>query len=244
MKKIKYLLCLLLVLALFALVGCSKNKIKTGEDAGKYFNDAISEYSESDAVSFILTMEKGTEKQTVTVAYKFANNKVDSLSAVLKNDKGEVSLYIENKVAYMARYQGEKVYYTITDAEADELCKEYNFKELLESLTDIYTSLFFKACEVKEATKEKVTLACDLGAIEADESLDPDAYFAAQDLIEKLQDLTSMDVTLTLENNKLVKFEGVNVNKEGVTNKVTLELLGTGDAVSVSSPVKSEYKEK
>ena len=238
MKKV--FLLVLLLLCLF-LVSCgNKDKEKSLDEVKKAFDETVALYGTSNTAQFKFTLQND-DTTTITVKYTLLDNKVKEMSAITVNNNGEVSLFIKDGKAYMARYNSDKTVSDLSDADARTIASDYNFTGFMKRVLEIYSNSFFKASSIESGKDDVYVIVCNLDALEVDDSLDTDALMQQQADIERMQELTSVKLELTLDGNRVTKLVGTYVNKDNKTSVITIELLSLdAPTIEVSDP--SSYK--
>ncbi len=242
----KKLISLFLVIFLMALVACgggnggNKKTEKTVSDLQKCFNDTISEYKEANDVEFKITLVS-TNTTEISVKYSIKDNKVESLASIAKDADGEVSVYVKDNVAYMARYNNEKTSMNLASEDATKIASEYRFDAYFNRAAEIFNASFFNASALEKVSDTEYDIICDLTALEVDESLDGEEYLQAQEDIENLMSLSEVSLKLFVDGEKVTKMVGSFAKDGGAKSTITVEFISL-DPVTVTVPDASSYK--
>ena len=243
MKTLKRLIpILLVVLAVFSLVGCKKKgKDKSVDELNNALNNTVQEFKASGNVQAKITLTS-TDTQTIDVKYSIENNKIKALATVLQDTNGEVSVYVKDGVCYIARYNSVKEKYTATDAELQKIAESYTLDAYIKKALDIFNKEFFKASSAEKLSDSSYKLTCDLASLQVSDDTPDDEILDAEAQIEKLQAMESVTLTLTLSGDAISVLEGTFV-KDGKTSTIKIEFLNK-DSFTVEVPNQSEYVEK
>ena len=206
----------------------------------KYFNDTISEYKEADDVEFKITLNS-TATTEISVKYSIKNSMIESLASVAKDANGEVSVYVKDGVAYMARYNNEKTSMNLAQEDATKIASEYRFDAYFNRAAEIFNASFFNASALEKVSDTEYDIVCDLTALEVDETLDGEAYLQAQEDIENLMKLSDVSLKLFINGEKVTKMVGSFTAGDGVKSTITVEFISL-DPVTVTVPDASSYK--
>ena len=238
MKTLKRIIPILLILlAMFFVVGCKKNKAKSTDELNKALNDTVSTYKAASNVQAKITLTSSST-ETIDVKYSIENGKIKALATVLNDENGVVSVYVKDGTCYLSRYNSPKEKYTPSAEELQKIADTYTIDAYIKKALDIFNDQFFKASSA-EKTGDSYKLTCDLLSLQVSDDTPDDKIIEAEAQIEKLQAMDSVTLTLNLSGDLIASLEGTFV-KEGKTNTIKIEFLNT-NSFEVSVPNESEY---
>ena len=241
MKKI--LLTIFLFVLALSLVACGGNNSNDSMDvagAKKIYEDTMKAYGSGKGVDAKVTYNYGTQTSSIQFAYNLEGNNIKDLAYVVNNELGELSVYVKDGVAYMNAY-GTKTKTNMTDADNATFVEKYTFAKAVEEINVLFGYTFFGAAKVESATEGKVKLSCDLSLLQADPSLDEDAFFEAEENIEKLQAKKALAVDFEYSGSNMSKFVGTVTETDDTVKTFTVEFKGT--APTITLPDVSGYDE-
>ena len=239
MKTLKRIIPILLILlAMFFVVGCKKNKTKSADDLSKALNETVSTYKNASNVQAKITLNS-TSTETIDVKYSLENGKIKALATVLTDENGEVSVYVKDGTCYLARYNSPKEKYSASAEELQKIADTYTIDAYIKKALDIFNDQFFKASSTEKTSNSSYKLTCDVFSLQVSDDTPDDKIIEAEAQIEKLQAMDSVSLTLNLNGDLIASLEGTFV-KEGKTNTIKIEFLNT-NSFEVSVPNESEY---
>ena len=235
MKKI--LLTIFLFVLALSLVACGGNNSNDSMDvagAKKIYEDTMKAYGSGKGVDAKVTYNYGTQTSSIQFAYNLEGNNIKDLAYVVNNELGELSVYVKDGVAYMNAY-GTKTKTNMTDADNATFVEKYTFAKAVEEINVLFGYTFFGAAKVESATEGKVKLSCDLSLLQAD------AFFEAEENIEKLQAKKALAVDFEYSGSNMSKFVGTVTETDDTVKTFTVEFKGT--APTITLPDVSGYEE-
>ncbi len=238
----RFLTILLLIIALAFTFGCKKaGKDKTASDIENALNKTVETYKNANSVNAKITLNSDTT-EVIEVKYTIENNKIKSLATVLRDDIGEVSVYVKDGTCYVARYNAPKEKYSATDEELTNIAANYTLDKYIKKALDVFNQQFFLASSFNKISDNEYKFTCDLTALVVADDIPDEDIIEAEAQIEKLKAMDSIDLTLTLADDNVSVFNGVFV-KEGKTSTIKIEFLST-DASTIEVPNVADYTEK
>ena len=243
MKTNKIIITLIMAFMLLFVTGCKKEKdsIKSSNDLNNALNQTIEEYKTAQSVNAKISLISSTT-QNISVKYNIENEKISSLATILTDSEGEVSVYVLDGICYISRYNAPKEKYTATDDELKTIADSYKLDAYIEKALEIFNVQFFNVSTCEETGDNVYKLTCDLDLLQVADDIPDDEIIDAEAQVEKLKEMESITLTLTLSDGKVSIFEGTFV-KDGATSTIKIEFLGT-NASEISVPNASEYTEK
>ena len=240
MKKI--LLTLFLFVLALSLVACGEKKNETLDVAGakKIYEDTMKSYGKASGVDAKVSYNYGGQVSTIQFSYNLEGEKIKDLAYVVNNELGELSVYVKDGVAYMNAY-GTKTKTSMSDADNATFVEKYTFAKAVEEINVLFGYTFFGAAKVESASDKNVKLSCDLSLLQADPSLDEDAFFEAEENIEKLQAKKALAVEFEYSGSNMSKFVGTVTEVDDTVKTFTVEFKGT--APTITLPDVSGYEE-
>ena len=225
MKKI--LLTLFLFVLALSLVACGEKKNETLDVAGakKIYEDTMKSYGKASGVDAKVSYNYGGQVSTIQFSYNLEGEKIKDLAYVVNNELGELSVYVKDGVAYMNAY-GTKTKTSMSDADNATFVEKYTFAKAVEEINVLFGYTFFGAAKVESASDKNVKLSCDLSLLQADPSLDEDAFFEAEENIEKLQAKKALAVEFEYSGSNMSKFVGTVTEVDDTVKTFTVEFKG------------------
>lgn len=226
----KFLKIFMLLLVVVGLAACGKKDDEPKVEEKDYFKmvtTAKLAYSDSDSGNLFIEVVNGDVTTTTEFIYNYSSNTISTLFHEQKVGDVVQAAYVTGGVAYV-NINGEKTRANIFDQEAAQIIADYGFDGVTEEIFNTFDKSFFKALVKSEDKDGVVTFTFDKDKYVLDtEGLEGDEL---QDAIDRnlqiVQNVKSITVTMTYENNQMTKLESVWVNNADVTSEINLELKG------------------